>query len=227
MLSVAVIIPALNEETKILEAIDSALVAGADEVIVVDGGSTDGTVAAANRLTTTIVSARTGRAAQQNDGAARASSDVLVFLHADCQLSEGALTELRQRCQQAKTFSAGCFRQRIDEPGFGYRIAEAGNCWRVRLLGWAYGDQAIFMRTDLFRELGGFPDVPFLEDLLLMKTVKRHGSLLMLNSRVTVSARRWQRRGLLGQTLRNWAIVLAAQLGASPNWLAKFYPNDR
>lgn len=227
VLKVAVIIPALNEERLIRTTIESALAAGADDVIVVDGGSTDDTVAVAEEMATTVVCERTGRAAQQNTGAALASSDILLFLHADCRLSEEAVAEIRHRCTQASTFSAGCFRQRIDQAGFRYRVTEAGNQWRVRLLGWAYGDQAIFMRSDLFREVGGFPDVPFLEDLLLMKVVKRHGSFLLLNSSVTVSARRWQSRGLLTQTLRNWAIVLAAQLGVSPAWLAKFYPNDR
>ncbi len=227
MLKVAVIIPALNEESQIRAAIDSANAAGADEVIVVDGGSSDRTVELASATTTVIHCERAGRAAQQNAGAVVASSDVMLFLHADCRLSSTSLSELRERCQLASEFAAGCFRQRIDHPGVAYRITEAGNLWRVRLLGWAYGDQGIFVRADLFREIGGFPDVTFLEDLLLMKALKRRGPFLSLNNRITVSARRWRRRGLLRQTLRNWAIVMAAQLGASPDWLVKFYPNDR
>lgn len=227
MLTVSVIIPTLNEESLIRSAIESAVKAGANEVIIADGGSTDSTVTVAAELATVVPCQRPGRAAQQNSGAAAATGDVFVFLHADCQLHSNAITELRERGRQSPDFVAGCFRQRIDQTGWAYRCTEIGNHWRVRLLKWAYGDQGIFVKADTFRETGGFADVAFLEDLLLMKKLKGHGKFLILSSPLTVSARRWQRRGLFGQTLRNWAIVVAAQFGASPDWLAGFYPNDR
>ncbi len=227
VLRVSVIIPTLNEEAVIRAAIDSARQAGADEIIVADGGSTDRTVEIASVETTVVRSETAARAAQQNAGAAVATGDVLLFLHADCELHINGITEMRERCELSSDFVAGCFYQRIDLEGWRFRMTESGNQWRVRLLRWAYGDQGIFVAAEAFRDLGGFPDVKFLEDLLLMKSLKGRGSFLLLSSPLKVSARRWQRRGLFRQTFRNWAIVIAAQFGASPNWLARFYPNDR
>lgn len=226
-MKVSVIIPTLNEEALICDAVNSAVVAGADEVIVADGGSTDRTVSLVADMAIIVKSATAGRAVQQNSGAAVASGDLFLFLHADCQLHANAISELRERCQHLPEFTVACFQQRIDHPGWKYRVVEAGNQCRVRLLGWAYGDQGISVSGQAFRDIGGFADVAFLEDLLLMKSLKRRNGVLLLSSPLKVSARRWQRRGMFWQTLRNWCIVLAAQLGASPNWLAKFYPNDR
>ena len=227
MLKVSVIIPTLNEQETIASAIASATQAGAEEVIVVDGGSTDQTTQIAARDAALVTSDRSGRAAQQNLGAQNAVGEVLLFLHADCRLSSNSISDLVARLSSSPETIAGCFRQRIDQPGFRYRSLEAGNLWRARLLKWAYGDQGIFVRTSVFREHNGFPDVCFLEDLLLMKKLRRAGRIIVLDSHIDVSARRWQRRGVLRQTFRNWLIVSLAHLGASPDRLAKFYPNDR
>jgi len=227
VLRVSVIIPTWNEESNIAAAISSAVKAGAAEIIVADGGSDDDTVAIASAAATVVECTASGRASQQNSGAAIASGDVLLFLHADCELHANAITEIRERCSSLGANVRGCFRQRIPRTGILYRIAEKGNEFRARLLNWAYGDQAIFVGAELFRSIGGFPDVVFLEDLLLMKKLKRRGPFVFMRSPLVVSPRRWERRGLVRQTLRNWAIVCAAHLGASPNWLARFYPNER
>jgi len=227
MLSVSVIIPAVNEQASIADTIDSAVAAGADEVIVVDGGSTDRTVAVAGDLATVITSQQSGRAVQQNAGAAIATGDVLLFLHADCTLHVESISEIRSRLTDSNRFQFGCFQQDIDQAGVMYRLTEIGNQWRASWLKRAYGDQGIFLRADVFRQVGGFPELCFLEDLFLMKRLRALGPMLVIRKPLTISARRWKRRGLINQTCRNWLIVAAAEFGASPNWLAKFYPNDR
>ena len=226
MSRVSVIIPALNEEAGVGDAISSARQAGADEIIVVDGGSTDRTVQIATE-SAVVISSSPGRATQQNAGAELARGDVLLFLHADCRISPSAIAEIRERLCRSTGSVAGWLRQKIDHPGRLYRVLETGNHWRARVFKWVYGDQAICIRTDTFRAIGGFPDVRLMEDLLIMKQLRSRGSIVPLQSVVTVSARRWQRRGVVKQTLRNWMLISAAQLGVSPDRLARFYPNDR
>ena len=121
----------------------------------------------------------------------------------------------------------GCFQQRINADGLSYRLVEAGNALRVRLLKWAYGDQAIFVRRAVFEQLGGFPLLRLMEDLYFMKQLKRTGRIALLPERLVVSARRWQHQGVLRQTLRNWSLVLMAALGRHPDSLARAYPDVR
>ena len=221
---VSVIIPAINEADAIGAAIDSALSAGADEVILADGGSSDATVETARAGGAQVVASVPGRALQQNAGARQASGDVLLFLHADCCLPDSALQELRQHLAQVPSCAGGCFGQRIDDPRRVYRWIESGNQLRARMLKWAYGDQAIFVRADVFHRIGGFPEIALMEDLYFMKRLKREGGVVCLDSRVLVSARRWQERGTVTQTLRNWTMLLAVHFGVSPARLARHYP---
>ena len=224
---VSVIIPALNEASQISGAIQSAWQAGAHEVIVVDGGSQDDTVAVAASQATVIHANRRGRAFQQNVGAEHATGQIYLFLHADCKLNRQSLAEVRSRLEDNPQAVGGCFRQSIGASGWRYRALEIGNGWRAGILGCPYGDQAIFVRSEIFASLGGFPEICLMEDLFFSRRLGKSGSLLLLNSRLRVSARRWQQRGVIRQTLRNWSLVTAAMLGASPDTLAKFYPNDR
>ncbi|GAB4150396.1 MAG: TIGR04283 family arsenosugar biosynthesis glycosyltransferase [Planctomycetaceae bacterium] len=224
-LSISVIIPTLNEAEHIQALIQETRSLGTCEIIVVDGGSTDRT----SELAVTAdkcLSVSPGRAIQQNAGAEIACGDVLLFLHADCRLEPGTLEAIREVMSDQQTI-AGCFRQRIEAKGLRYRLLEWGNALRVRCLKWMYGDQAIFVRREVFNQIGGFPDVKLMEDLLLAKRLKKRGRLALLPSRVRVSARRWQTKGVIRQTLRNWSFVLLSQCGVSPNWLAKFYPHVR
>jgi rSAM/selenodomain-associated transferase 2 len=218
---VSVIIPALNEAPNIVPAIDRAWQAGAQEVIVVDGGSADGTLEIAAACNCLAISAARGRAVQQNAGARRASGDVLLFLHADTWLVARAARQIVQAVHDPNV-AGGSFRQRIEAPGFLYRLLERGNAVRA---GWGrpYGDQGIFVRRDFFERVGGFPEVGLLEDLLLARQLRRLGRLVLLPGPLCVSARRWQRHGVVRQTLRNWGILAAAKLGASPDRLAGLY----
>jgi rSAM/selenodomain-associated transferase 2 len=218
---VSIIIPALNEAAGIAFCVERARAVGACEVLVVDGGSSDGTPERAF-MADRVLSAPRGRARQQNLGAAQAKGDVLLFLHADCWLQPGSLDDVTKALADANVVG-GCFRQRIDAPGLRFRWLERGNALRVRLFRLAYGDQAIFVRRAWFERLGGFPDEPFLEDLLFMKRLARQGRIALLPDRLVVSARRWQARGVVRQTLSNWWLTLAGLIGVSPRWLARFY----
>jgi rSAM/selenodomain-associated transferase 2 len=224
-MSVSIIIPTLNEATQIGAAIDSARAAGPLEIIVADGGSSDGTVELAQSADRVIVSPR-GRAAQQNAGAALARSDTLLFLHADCRLPRECLSEIT-RVLASPHVAGGCFRQQIDAPGARYRWLERGNALRVKLWGLAYCDQAIFVRRETFERLGGFPPLALMEDLFFMKRLRREGKIAMLDSRLVVSPRRWQQQGVVRQTARNWFLTALAQCGVSPDRLVRLYPHIR
>lgn len=223
-LTVSVIIPAIDEAEVIEAAVESARHAGADEVIVADGGSADDTVERARHAGAHALTVPCGRGRQQNSGAAAATGDVLLFLHADCCLPQNGLDGIRDRLSGSDASVGGYFRQRIDASGGLYRWIESGNWMRARVLGWAYGDQAIFVRASVFEQIGGFPDLPLMEDLYLMKRLKRQGQLIGLDATLQVSARRWKQRGAIRQTLRNWMMLAAVHLGVSPGILARFYP---
>ncbi|MBW3542543.1 MAG: TIGR04283 family arsenosugar biosynthesis glycosyltransferase, partial [Planctomycetes bacterium] len=222
---VSIVIPTLNEAAVIAGAVEAARRLGACEVVVADGGSDDGTSDLARQADRVLVCQR-GRAVQQNAGAAAAAGDVLAFLHADCRLQPGALEAIERVLADSRVV-AGCFRQRIDAAGVRYRLLERGNALRVRALQWAYGDQGIFVRREAFERAGGFPELPLMEDLWLMKRLKRVGRIVLVDQRIVVSARRWQRTGVVRQTLRNWSLVLLAHLGVSPARLARLYPHVR
>ena len=125
------------------------------------------------------------------------------------------------------TFAVGAFRQRIEAEGLRYRLLEKGNAARVKWLKLAYGDQGILMRTSFFRQAGGFPEVDLMEDLLLMRQVRRAAPVRLLEGPLYVSPRRWQENGVIRQTLRNWSLLAACRLGVPANRLARFYPSHK
>lgn len=220
--TVSVIVPTLNEQEHIAQALRSVSAGGAAQVIVVDGGSTDRTVSIANATGTTTLTAPRGRARQMNAGAAMASGDVLLFLHADCTLAPGSLNRLR-RAMSTGRHRAGYFRQAIEGRHPFFRLQELGSNLRARLLARPYGDQAMFFDRHAFALLGGFPDVPLMEDLYLARAARRLGPFLAMPDAVTSSARRWERDGILRRTLRNWSIVFAESCGTPPSELLARY----
>ena len=221
----SVIIPTLNEEQQIAETIARVRENGPCEVIVVDGGSTDQTLRAASAADVRL-SADRGRAVQQNVGAAAAGGDVLLFLHADCWPEPGAAGAVEDALSDERVVG-GCFAQSIEASGAGYRLLEQGNALRARLAGWAYGDQGLFVRREVFERVGGFPDVELMEDLYLSKRLKRVGRLTLLSHRLHVSPRRWQQVGIIRQTLRNWAFLGLTHCGVSADVLARRYADVR
>lgn len=222
---ISIIIPVLNEGPNIGLQIDSLRTLGDCEILVVDGGSTDDTWEQSATANIRLQSDR-GRARQQNAGARAARGDVLLFLHADCRLQPGCLEAMNAVLADGQV-AGGCFRQVIDARGWKYRLMERGNAARVRWLGWAYGDQGIFVRRSVFEALDGFPDLKLMEDLYFVKRLRRAGRFVVVNAPIQVSARRWRKSGLLRQTLRNWTLLMLAHLGVPPDRLAKYYPPVR
>lgn len=222
----SVIVPTFNEAANVAAAIESAWAAGAAEVIVSDGGSSDRTCAIAKDCAASVVDGRkesaAGRGPQQNAGAAVATGDVLLFLHADCRLPPDAQTQIEQQPQAL----GGGFAQRIDADGRRFRWLEAGNAWRGRR-GLLYGDQAIWVRREVFDRVGGFPDWPLFEDVELGRRIGRKRFGTVLPGPVVVSARRWRSRGVIRQTATNWFLLAAYRCGVSPGRLAVWYRSLR
>ncbi|MEX2176938.1 MAG: TIGR04283 family arsenosugar biosynthesis glycosyltransferase [Pirellulaceae bacterium] len=218
----SVVIPALNEGATIRRAARSAWEAGASQVIVADGGSDDETAELAERENCRVALAPRGRARQQNAGAALATADVLLFLHADAALAPEVGAQLAAAFANPRVLSCA-FQQRIEARGRAYRWLERANAQRVRWLGLPYGDQALGVRREVFEQLGGFPDVPLLEDLLLMRQLRQRSWPLLLPGPVFVSPRRWQQQGLIRQTLSNWGILTGYACGIPPAKLAAWY----
>lgn len=224
--SISVVIPARNEEANIGVCIASVIGRHTKEVIVCDGGSTDGTVAIARALGAEVIIAPRGRARQMNAGANAATGEILLFLHADCVLAPSALPRLRRLMALGK-HQAGYFRQRIDGRHPLYRLIELGSNQRARWLGRPYGDQAMFFRRAAFDEIGGFPDVPIMEDLGIARAARRLGPLLPMPETVTSSARRWKADGIIRRILRNWSVAVAERRGEPLGSLVSRYANGR
>jgi rSAM/selenodomain-associated transferase 2 len=224
-MTVSVIIPALNEAAGIGDTVARLRRQGAAEIIVVDGGSSDDTAVRA-RHADRVLTSPPGRAAQMNAGAAVAAGEVLLFLHADCTLDDGALTAATAALRRPGVV-AGCFTMRVRAEGALYRSIDACATARVRLTGVVYGDQSLFLRRRDFQRLGGFPRVRFMEDILFSRRLRRAGRVVVLRPRVWVSARRWQKVGLVRQTLRNWTLTALALAGVHPDRLAEYYPRVR
>jgi rSAM/selenodomain-associated transferase 2 len=222
-MSISVIIPTLNEAHTIAETIGSLRLQQSGEIIVVDGGSADDTIKKAKEADL-VFSAPRGRASQMNAGAKQARGELLLFLHADCKLEAGALAQAEQLLARP-TVLAGCFSMSIQAGGWLYRLIEASAAARVRLAGVAYGDQGLYLRRSDFERLGGFPLLRFMEDVFFSRWLRNHGRVVLAAKKILVSPRRWQKTGLIRQTLRNWTLTALATAGVHPDRLAEYYPN--
>lgn len=224
--TLSVIIPVLNEEHTIAQVVAHALSEPGVEVIVVDGGSGDRTVEMATAAGARVLSTLPGRSQQMNAGAAAATGETLLFLHADTRLPPGFTTYVHQALAQPKVI-AGAFELRIDGRTPGLNLIEWGVKWRSRLCQLPYGDQAIFLRSSTFHQIGGFADLPIMEDFDLVRRLKMLGRVAIAPAAVITSGRRWEKLGVVRTTLVNQGVIAAYLLGISPRRIARWYRGDR
>ena len=225
----SIIIPTLDEASGIVPLLAGLREwrEGGAEIIVVDGGSTDGSQEAAAPLASLLLTSRRGRARQMNAGAAKAHGDILVFLHADTRLPPRALESIASAIASGAHW--GRFDVRIDGHLRGLRLVAWMMNWRSRLTGIATGDQAIFVTRQAFAQVGGFADLPLMEDIVLSRDLRRISWPACLRQRVNTSGRRWQRHGLLPTILKMWRLRWRFFCGAQPADLAREYgylPDD-
>jgi rSAM/selenodomain-associated transferase 2 len=223
---ISIIIPTLNEANNIKAAITSTQASTNVEIIVVDGGSNDGTPNVAQFLGVTVISSAPGRAIQMNTGAAIASGEILLFLHADTRLPTGFDGMIRTALQQPRTI-AGAFALKIDSPHWGLRLVEWGVKLRSHLWQMPYGDQAIFLTDKAFTEIGNFPQMPIMEDFELINRLKRVSKIAIIAVPVITSPRRWLKKGIFMTTILNQIIVIAYLFGVSPERIRKWYRREK
>ncbi len=219
----SIVIPTLNESARIERSILHALDLRPTEVIVADGGSSDGTTELARAAGAVVINSERGRGHQLNAGARDSQGDVLLFLHADCWLEPDARSQIEATLHDQRVVG-GAFRQQIDDDRTVFRWLEWGNAARVRWRNLPYGDQGIFLRRKTFELLGGFESVRLMEDVLLMQKLRRNQHRIeLLPGPIHVDPRRWLANGVVRQTLKNWTLLAGLRLGITPNRLAQFY----
>ena len=220
--SISVIIPTLNEAQNIerllsyLHQLDSTL-----ELIVSDAGSADNTVEQAKYVSKVVHSAR-GRGIQMNEGAKAATGDVLWFIHADCFPPSDSVNAIRQALIDPEVVGGG-FEYSLNHPAFRFRVIEVLSNRKNRMLKLLYGDMGIFVRREIFNQMGGYEEIPLMEDMDFSKRLKQYGKITILPQRMTTSARRWIEDGFVLNSIRSWLFQIAWALGASPYKLAKWY----
>lgn len=239
---ISVIIPTLNEAENIQATLATILPATNFEIIIVDGGSEDDTVAIAKRCWEQntqsqgikFISGYRGRALQMNAGAAAADGEILLFLHADTHLPAEFDVMVRKIFSTPKItpgitpkitreIVAGAFTLKIDAKGIGLRLVEWGVKLRSHLWKMPYGDQAIFLKKQTFQEIGGFPELPIMEDFELIRRLQSSGKITIIPVSVVTSARRWLQKGVFQTTLINQIVIIAYFLGIPPERLRTLY----
>ena len=219
-MSLSIIVPMLNEEAGIGATLSGLRELGA-EIIAVDGGSTDKSLETARTHADQVVQSPRGRARQMNAGAAVANGDILLFLHADTTLPPAANQLIAQAIADGADW--GRFDVRISGNSIWFPIIAAFMNQRSRLTGIATGDQAIFVKRSVFEQVGGFPDLPLMEDIVLSQRLKHLSRQACLRAKATTAGRRWEKHGVLRTILTMWWLRLRFFFGADPKQLAIEY----
>lgn len=222
----SIIIPVLNEAAQInsiIEHLRKQINETSSEIIVVDGDPQGSTVKTIQDKNITVFTTDKGRGRQMNTGAAAAQGEILIFLHADTILPDNALEKIN-RVLQDRDYVGGAFDLKIDSDRLFLKYISVRASLRSRWNRIPYGDQAIFIRKKYFDQIGGYKEIPLMEDVDLMRRIKKDGKKInILPDRVTTSARRWESDGVFYTTLRNQVLIRLFYLGISPHRLAKYY----
>jgi rSAM/selenodomain-associated transferase 2 len=223
---ISVILPVLNEERVITKSLQALLSLMPHEVIVVDGGSIDRTRAMCEQFGVKVLTAEPGRARQMNCGAKNANGDLLLFLHADTTLPASALRDVSAAMRDPDCLG-GRFDVEINGAHWMLKVIARLINYRSRITKIATGDQALFVRRAIFESIGGFENIPLMEDIAFCRALKRIGPIACLHTRVITSGRRWERHGVWRTVIRMWALKVCYLAGVSPQRLKQFYADTR
>lgn len=231
IIKLSLIIPVYNE-AKIIEYYLSKIPLDPQvEIIVVDGQSTDETVALCQNFNfilkpQVVISPVKGRGNQMNFGASLATGEILCFLHLDSQLPSDYIALIEETLSQPKAI-AGAFSLVIDAPQFSFRFLETLVNWRSQIFSLPYGDQGLFLKASVFRSMGGFAKLPIMEDYEFVQRLKKQGQIPIASASILTSSRRWKKLGILKTTLINQGIILGYYLKINPEKLAYWYRNQK
>ncbi len=220
--SVGIIIPLLDEEKNIYKIMDTLASLSADEIIFVDGGSMDETQTLLEKAGVQWVRSKCGRAIQMNVGAFKSKSDILLFLHVDTEISSSHIENI-ERVMSDPNVVGGRFDVRLSGHHPAFRVIEWFINRRSRLSGISTGDQAMFVRRDVFERLGGFPGQPLMEDVEFSRRLKKEGRIACLHQKVMTSSRRWEKHGIARTVLLMWWLRFRYWLGTDPATLKRLY----
>jgi rSAM/selenodomain-associated transferase 2 len=233
--TVAIVMPVLNEAAQLEAGLEALCRCDRlDEIFVVDGGSDDTTADVVRRfieqrsqvkIIFRFLVAPRSRALQMNVGASEAESDLLLFLHVDARLPDSAVDSVRDAIKQGASW--GRFDMRLDDDAVIFRIMEWFMNMRSALTGIATGDQAIFVRRDVFSMLGGYASIPLMEDVEFCKRLKWLSPPVRIRKQVRASTRRWRRHGIMRTVILMWFLRLLYWLGISPKMVARLYSDAR